>query len=322
MSVELNDSISQSLLKSGISSGKLLLAVSGGSDSMALLAACHGLQEKSDYRFCVGHFDHGWRPESAQEAEFVRQTAKLLGLDFDSERVPDAISTNEESARQQRYDFLIRLAREQSCLAILTAHTADDQAETVLHHLLRGTGLAGLAGIPAVRPLDDGILLIRPLLSVSRAELRDYLSQRELTYRDDPTNETSEYTRGRIRNELFPALAGLGFLQVREHLCQLARQSDDVRESLSWMAEGILETATLEQTEFICRLDLKQLRTLPRHLLREVFVALWKRSNWPRQKMGFSEWDRLANLGDGPLSYQLPGGIAVSIRGDVLRMRS
>jgi tRNA(Ile)-lysidine synthase len=191
MSDELNDSISQSLQKSGISSGKLLLAVSGGSDSMALLSACHGLQEKSDYRFCVGHFDHGWRPESGEEAEFVRQSAKQFGLDFYSERATGTTPANEESARRQRYDFLLRIAREQSCLAILTAHTADDQAETVLHHLLRGTGLAGLAGIPAVRPLDDGILLIRPLLKVSREELRDYLSRRDLTYRDDPTNETS-----------------------------------------------------------------------------------------------------------------------------------
>lgn len=289
---------------------------------MALLAACDELGKNLDFCCCIGHFDHGWRLESGEEAEFVRQTASQFGLDFYSERATGTTPANEESARRQRYDFLLRIAREQSCLAILTAHTADDQAETVLHHLLRGTGIAGLAGIPEVRPLEDGILLIRPLLSVLRSELRDYLSQRELAYRDDPTNETSEFTRGRIRNELLPALADLGFSQVREHLCQLARQSEAVRESLTWMAEGILETATLEQTEYICRLDLTKLRQLPRHLLREVFVALWKRSNWPRQKMGFSEWDRLANLEDGPHSYQLPGGIAVSIRGDVLRMRS
>ena len=322
MPINIYEALAQSLQKSIISSGKALLAVSGGSDSMALLTACEELQKNSEYEFCVGHYDHGWRAESSEEAAFVQQASTQFELAVYSEKAPESSGKSEESARQQRYDFLLRVAREQGCRAILTAHTADDQAETVLHHLLRGTGLSGLAGIPEVRPLEDGVLLIRPWLEISRAELREYLLEREMTFRDDPSNATSEFTRGKIRNELIPTLSELGFTQVREHLCQLSRQSGDVQESLSWMAEEILERATLEHTEHICRLDLKELRKLPRHLLREVFVELWKRANWSRQKMGFSEWDRLANLGNGPTSYQVPGGISVTVRGDVLRLRS
>jgi tRNA(Ile)-lysidine synthase len=320
MSCGILDAIRRSVQLAQVSSGSILLAVSGGSDSMALLAACDELRDGFPGRFEVAHFDHGWRPQSAADAEFVRQAAERCGLPFHCERGGPTVRRSEDSARAERYAFLSRVAEEGNCTAILTAHTADDQAETVLHHLLRGTGLSGLAGIPAIRPLPGGILLLRPLVERSRAELRAYLARREWGFRDDPTNNTSEFTRGRIRHQLLPLLAELGFESAGEQLRRLSRQAGEARDALAWMAEQLLDRAVLEQTSRVCRLDLRPLRPLPRHLLREVFVTLWKRSNWPRQKMGFTEWDRLANLDQGSRSYQLPGGIGVNFAGEVLRL--
>src|SRR5205823_11908216 len=113
----------------------------------------------------------------------------------------------EETARDERYRFLEVTAVAIGCRAIATAHTADDQAETILHHVLRGTGLAGLRGIPRARELASGITLIRPLLDLERSVVLDYLAKIGQDFRDDASNRDEAYTRNRIRHQLLPLLA-------------------------------------------------------------------------------------------------------------------
>src|SRR5262249_48782964 len=129
----------------------------------------------------------------------------------------------EAAARQARYEFLAKTAHECGARYIATAHTADDQVETILFNVLRGTGLAGLAGIPRMRTLNESTTLIRPLLDFKRSEIISYLATLNQPYRDDETNQLLDYTRNRIRHDLIPILERDYNPRVRESLLRLAQ---------------------------------------------------------------------------------------------------
>ena len=154
----------------------VLVAVSGGADSVALLTALVRLQKPVESVLIVGHYNHRWRgEESDEDARFVRELAKQYGIGFELDCAPqtrEKSTANEASAREARYRFLQQTAERRGARYLATAHTADDQAETVLHRVLRGTGIAGLAGIPRTRVLSPAVTLIRPLLAYRRAERR------------------------------------------------------------------------------------------------------------------------------------------------------
>ena len=177
----------------------LLLAVSGGRDSMALL---HVMAE-TGIKISVAHLDHSIREDSSLDADFVREICKKLEIPFFTERVniPEIAAKRgwgiEEAARKIRYDFLTRVAKKTNSSAILTAHHLEDNAETVLMQLLRGTARA--TGIPARR---DRIL--RPLLEISKRELEAYLLERGLTWHEDSSNTDTTYTRNWVRLEIMP----------------------------------------------------------------------------------------------------------------------
>jgi tRNA(Ile)-lysidine synthase len=210
----------------------VLAAVSGGADSVALL---HVLLELG-FAVEVAHLDHGTRDgDSAGDAVFVRDMAAGLGVPCHSEcrgieREADASPLSfEEYAREVRYAFLVRVAVERGCAAIATGHHADDQAETVLMRVLRGTTPRGLAGIPPVRE-DLGVRLIRPLLACTRERLEAYLAARGVAFRTDTTNTDTTYLRNRIRHDLLPQLGREYNPRVREALVRLAevqRTEDD-----------------------------------------------------------------------------------------------
>ncbi len=193
---------------------KLVVAVSGGPDSLALL---HLLLKSAIYpanNLIVAHLDHGLRPESAGEAEFVARVADNWGLECQLGRVDVAEiaringTSIETAGRQARYNFLGEVAEEVGATVVATAHNAGDQVETVLMHFLRGTGLAGLRGMLPVSPLprSSGKLLIRPLLAVSREEIIGYCQKYELNPVWDASNIDTGYFRNRIRHELLPTL--------------------------------------------------------------------------------------------------------------------
>src|SRR5262245_10919861 len=195
-------------LADGLGPG-VVVAVSGGGDSVALLRVLHQLAMEFALQLAVAHLNHGVRGEEAEEdARFVAELAGRLDLPFDLGCWSPTRSAHFESeARRARYAWLVEVAKARGASAVAVGHTRDDQAETILHRILRGTGLRGLAGIPSRRPLADSVTLIRPLLDASRAELRDYLASLGQTYRDDATNADLSRTRSRLRHDLMPKLA-------------------------------------------------------------------------------------------------------------------
>jgi tRNA(Ile)-lysidine synthase len=189
---------------------KILVAVSGGPDSVALAHFLRGLP----YRTVLGHVDHRLRRGSSQDARFVQKLAKMWDLPFALERVDVKRHAKkhqrgiEEAARELRYRALFLMAGKYRCGAILTAHTANDQAETILMNFLRGAGPAGLAGIPEMRLVDrrKTIRLIRPFLSVKKNQILEYLKRHKLDFRRDPTNESLQFSRNRMRHVTLPYL--------------------------------------------------------------------------------------------------------------------
>jgi tRNA(Ile)-lysidine synthetase-like protein len=224
-------STSQDLLHDG---DRVVVGVSGGPDSLCLLDVLHGLAQKHRLELHVAHLNHGLRPEAAAEAEFVRAEAEGREAGFfsetvDAQSVAQSIKQSLESAaRQLRYDFFRRVAQQVSAGLVAVAHTADDQAETVLMHLLRGTGLRGLRGMVPKRVIGEVIIgnwpsgpsnsqlpmthykspifLIRPLLQTTRSQVLDYCAKHKLSPRVDSTNADTRYLRNRVRHDLLPML--------------------------------------------------------------------------------------------------------------------
>ncbi|HIJ73660.1 MAG TPA: tRNA lysidine(34) synthetase TilS [Candidatus Hydrogenedentes bacterium] len=202
---------------------RVLAAVSGGADSVCLLDALGAL----GYALEVAHFDHQTRNgESGEDAAFVRELAARRGLPFHTASraiEPEAAASPlsfEEYARQARYEFLLDTAEQVGCACVATGHQADDQAETVLMRLLRGTAPHGLAGIPPVRA-ERGVRIVRPLLACTRNEVLAYLEDLGLPHQIDRTNADTRFLRNKVRHELLPRLAEFN-PRVRDALCRLA----------------------------------------------------------------------------------------------------
>jgi tRNA(Ile)-lysidine synthase len=187
----------------------VLVAVSGGADSVALVYALVEL----GYRVEVAHFDHMTRGGvSAEDATFVAALAREFGVPFHGDQQDvEAIRAGrgesfEACARDLRYEFLLETARAQECKLLATGHHQDDVAETVLMRLLRGAGPGGLAGIPPVRDEDD-VRIVRPLLDCTRAEIQAWLTARGVSWREDSSNTDEAHLRNRVRHDLLPTLS-------------------------------------------------------------------------------------------------------------------
>jgi tRNA(Ile)-lysidine synthase len=180
---------------------RVVVAVSGGPDSLALLCVLREIVPAFPLHLTVAHFDHGWRAESRADRDIVASTAATWGYDFRTARAADDIPHTENAARAARYSFLRQTAADTNSTAIALGHTQDDQVETLLLHLLRGSGSKGLA---AMRRRDGD--LARPLLDISRTDIEAYLAQLHLTPIRDATNDDPRFTRNRLRQQVMPAI--------------------------------------------------------------------------------------------------------------------
>ena len=237
----------------------VLAAVSGGPDSVCLLHALLAL----GYRIEVAHLDHGTRDgESSEDAVFVREMADRLSLPFHGVRcevesmAAESKDSFEEVARHARYEFLLRTTCQRNCAALATGHHADDQAETVLMRLLRGTTPRGLGGIPPVR-MEGSVRIVRPLIACTREDILGYLTRAGISWRTDRTNTDTRYPRNRIRHELLPALERDYNPQVRAALCRLAEVQRGEDEFVLRLATEFLE-ACLDERGRLCRSDFSQ----------------------------------------------------------------
>lgn len=252
MSAKLPGRVVETIRRHGmLSPGEsVLVAVSGGPDSVALLHLLAGLKEKMGLRLEVAHLQHGIRGDEAREdALFVAGMAGRLGLRFHLREVnlPEMKSKNgggnlEAMGREERYRFFMELAEEHGLLKIAVGHTRDDQVETVLMRLIRGSGKRGLAGIPPVRPLVFGErssqapILIRPLLESSREEILGYLGEEKLDYRIDRSNLDPSLLRNWVRLSLLPQLrqrAGEGLDERMAGLSEIWRDEENFLEGVT-----------------------------------------------------------------------------------------
>src|SRR5438445_7161256 len=216
------------------------VAVSGGADSVALLLLLLELREKLGVVLSVVHFNHKLRGKASDADEkFVAKLAAKHGLEFHNISVDVAKKAKkeraklEDAARRARYDYFRSLEESGVCKRIAVAHTADDQAETVVAHLLRGTGLAGLGGI---HPISGPV--VRPLLGVRRNELRHFLRARKQTWREDATNRDTKRMRARIRKKLLPLLEKQFQPAIVKHLATLAELAREDEAFLDALAEA------------------------------------------------------------------------------------
>lgn len=254
--------LSQELLRPGERIG---VAVSGGADSVALLLLLLELREKIGFVPCVVHFNHKLRGKASDADErYVADLARKHELEFFSAHDDIAAKSKrerinlEDAARRARYSFFEQVVKDGRVHRVAVAHTADDQAETVLAHILRGTGLAGLAGIhPEAGPV------FRPLLRTRRAALRAYLRSRRQTWREDATNRDMARNRARIRLKLMPLLERQFQPAVVEHLCQLAEFTREDEAFLDAQAVALVKSF-MEVGQRDVRIPLTELLEHPR----------------------------------------------------------
>lgn len=278
--------------------GPVVVAVSGGADSTALLLLLSSLAPQLGLDLHVAHFDHRLRPRaSAKDAQYVADLSQQHGATIRIGRA-DKPPVSEDDARERRYAFLRRAAREVGATRIATGHTRDDQAETVLLHATRGSGLAGLAGM---RPQRDGI--VRPLLVIGRDETESVCTEAGISPREDRTNADLRYARNRIRHKVLPELERIN-PQARAALARLADAAATVADARLLAAEQRLDAATTGEGIALDGLDAA---------LRDEALALaWSRAT--SRTLAARHRTALAALAggrDGSASLDLPGGRAI-----------
>jgi tRNA(Ile)-lysidine synthase len=239
----------------------LLIALSGGQDSMALLGLLRGLQHLHDWHFQLWHGDHGWHDRSAAIASELMAWCQGQDLDLQISRNTKDQTGTEATARSWRYQELGTLSQKLGCRTVLTAHTASDRAETLLLHLARGTDLAGLGSLRPIRPLQNdhptGARLVRPLLTFSRDDTAQICQDFQLPIWLDPSNANPAFSRNRIRNEVLPVLEEL-HPGCSQRISQLSERVSQVEDS-----QRTLATLALEQLRCEGGLQRKALMVLP-----------------------------------------------------------
>ena len=306
---------------------RVLVAVSGGPDSVALLRALTTVRQTHSQGSVgsieVAHFNHRWREGADLDASFVSDLAQQLNVPCQQGQASGPQSQTEDDARRLRYDFLRSTALQRGARYVVTGHTRDDQIETVLHRILRGTGIRGLAGIPSSRRLHEAVTVVRPLLLIRRKQILEYLSSLNQPYRSDESNTNTKYTRNRIRHRLLPTLErdfnpAVGDAITR--LADLAEQSQAFMEAMT--SDLALETIVSESPGRV-ELDRMKLANRDSAVVQELFRYIWQKKNWPRGRMGEKQWRRLAGLArQVSQPFLLPGNIRVTTTLQSLRIEN
>ena len=300
----------------------VVLAVSGGVDSVALLRLMAAWCGVDRALLRVFHLNHGLRgAESDGDEQFVVELCLRLGIACDTARVDmnaEARRTGESietASRCKRYELLQQVAEQHGVGYVATAHTADDQVETILQRIVRGTGLSGLSGMPRVRALGQAVTLMRPLLDFHRADLVDYLISLEQPFRLDASNADVRHTRNRIRHELLPLLRQGYNAGVDDALLRLGLLAHEVQRILDPEIARLREAAVQTSARSEVRIDCRPLMAVDRFLVRELLISIWIDRSWPRQAMGFAQWEGLRSMiqdiseSESP-NRTLPGGIS------------
>ncbi|MDM9381099.1 tRNA lysidine(34) synthetase TilS [Chlorogloeopsis sp. ULAP01] len=322
---------------------RLLVAVSGGQDSLCLIKLLLDLQAKWGWHLGIAHCDHRWRTDSQANAQHVESLAKTWEIPFylatiETQDLPSLQS--EAAARNWRYQALSAIAQQHNYNCIITGHTASDRAETLLYNLIRGTGADGLQALTWRRSLIGDIVLVRPLLELTRTETERFCQENQLPIWEDSTNQDLKYARNRIRQELIPYLREHFNPQAESALAQTAELLQAEVEYLEKAAQKLREEVMSEEEK-----DAKKLSEilyvspcppvptsssplplkLNRHILRKAPLALQRRVM--RQVLqqiladapNFEQIEKLTALITAPNRSQtdpFPGGAIAQVQGD------
>jgi len=301
----------------------LVIGVSGGADSLALLY----ILVEIGYSVTVAHFNHHIRPDAEEDAVFVSDSAKALGLSFvrgDGDVATlagiEKISI-EAASRKARYRFLFDTAEKARAQAVVTAHNADDQAETVLLHLLRGAGLTGLRGMQPntiLREFSQTTPLVRPFLTTWRFEIDNYCQRNSLHPRVDSTNVDTSYTRNRIRQELIPLLETYN-PQIKARLNGLAAAVRSSIEILEPVVGEVYEKCIVSIGEGVRDFDRKQLMALS-HALRLEIIRIAVKDLLPTaediNQAAFERAAALLTLQKGSRKIEMADGLIAQVSSD------
>jgi tRNA(Ile)-lysidine synthase len=237
--------------------------------------------------------------ESEQDEQFVSGLARRFEVEcrvWRAEKLEKPGGSGWEAyLRDIRYDFFKQVSRDFGARYLALAHTADDQAETVTMRLLRGSSLAGLRGIPSQRPLTNETTLIRPLLTLRRQMLREYLLRIDQPFRIDSSNESDQFLRNRIRNELFPFLASAYGTDFSERMLSLAEEAAEVQALLDEGSSRLLAHFDSHQPDCL-RIATTPLAAHPPALVRHALVKAWRDRGWSERDLTSRHWHALAEL--------------------------
>jgi tRNA(Ile)-lysidine synthase len=305
-------------------SKKLVVAVSGGADSLALLQGLSDLRNPLNLDLHVAHFDHGLREDSLEDASFVQRVAKQMEMPITvgGENVEAYAKSYrlsiEDAARRCRYAFLARVGQEVGANAIALGHTSDDQVETVLLHLVRGSSLRGLRGMAVLTRLlepstQQYLRLFRPLLAIGRETTEAVCREVDIQPREDPSNQSLRFTRNRLRLEILPLLREIN-PAVREALLRLARTAQEDEAYLHAETVGYTK-AVHRQADNALHLDREAFRTMPLVLQRRLLQMTYQELMGPSHSLDQDHLDGMLHLMDGAPGNRLnlPGGVVFSM---------
>lgn len=301
----------------------VLVAVSGGPDSVFLFYALYELKDKLKVKLSIANLDHSIRGRASKiDSEFVRHLSESFNTPFIHKKLDARVYKNkelskEEVARKYRYEFLVKSARKHGMDAIATGHTLDDHVETILMRIIKGTTLRGIMGIPRVRP-EGGIKVIRPLLDLTKQDIEDFLKVNSIPYRTDHTNLQEIYFRNRVRNRILPYLSRYN-PRIKYALTNLA---ENLREDF----EFIEEERSKRRLPFYSQrgriaLKLKDIIVQPKALQREVIKDALSKSGSNIKKLSYKHWkdvDNFIRLRHKGKSIDLPGGVRIKKAEDSL----
>ncbi len=289
----------------------MVVAVSGGPDSVGLLRVLHEITQvqRTAAPLIVAHVNHGLRGvESEADERFVRQLAESLELEFHVSRLQARTeefeahnpssnsnsirSSSEESLRDARYHAILEIAKKTDARYIATGHTKNDQIETILFRIFRGTGINGLTGIPELRVVEEAISIVRPLMSVTKREILDALREVGQEFRQDDSNSESLFTRNFLRNEILPQIRER-FSSVDDAIARLGVQANENQEFVDSEAAK-LNPAIINQSPQRIELDCRILAAVSQVLVRQFLIQVWNQQQWPLQSMTFEWWNQIA----------------------------
>ena len=278
----------------------LLLGVSGGPDSLAMLYLFDSLRKSWGLKIYVAHLNHRLRKEAAVDSAFVENTCQKLMVPFISEEIDLkgglVRGSLEERARELRLDFLIRTARKIQAKVIGLGHTKDDQAETVLMHLLRGSGLLGLSGIVPKRNIQ-GLIFIRPLIEIERKDIEAYLKSKRVRARRDVSNKELIYFRNRIRHKLLPHLAKGYNRNIKELLANTAQIISADYDYMQRQGRKYLKLITVSAPlKLGFKIKLNKFKKLHPAMQRLVLRLSIEKIRGHTRRLSFQHWKELEDL--------------------------